>query len=281
MGMLKRALACVLLTLVWLHPARATEVVLYGDDAYPPYAYVDDSGQFVGIYVALIKAAASKMGPSWQVRLQPVPWQRGRIWVQSGRIFALFPPYRFPARNDLAYSLPLYTEHVVVFCRHGVFAKPHPRFPDDFKQVTIGINAGFLLPPALMQAHQAGLVNLHQTIGTENSLWALARHTTDCYANDRNAVRFSLHQLRMKRPESVQLARLVVNEVVELSRQDTYIAYGNRTTPPYKTDFIRQLDDALAQLNREGEAERIVRQYVPSVDQHGAWLPGGLWHSTK
>ena len=53
----------------------ATPLVIYGDDDYPPYSYVEN-GQLKGIYTQIVREAVQAM-PQYAVQLRPVPWKRG------------------------------------------------------------------------------------------------------------------------------------------------------------------------------------------------------------
>ena len=109
---LKFVLVCTL----WLQAAAvsaAQKIVLYGDDDYAPYSYVE-GGQFKGMYVEILKKAAQKLAPEYEVELQPRPWTRALAELQKGYAFALFPP---GMKNERAYikpySVPLDRKSVV------------------------------------------------------------------------------------------------------------------------------------------------------------------------
>ena len=59
-----------------------TPVVIYGDDDYPPYSYVEN-GQLKGIYTQIVREAVQAM-PQYAVQLRPVPWKRGLLMLQTG-----------------------------------------------------------------------------------------------------------------------------------------------------------------------------------------------------
>jgi hypothetical protein len=51
--------------------AAPQTVILYGDDDYAPYSYVEN-GVFKGMYIDILRAAADKM-PGYRLVLQPRP----------------------------------------------------------------------------------------------------------------------------------------------------------------------------------------------------------------
>lgn len=242
----------------WAAGARAAQdVVLYGDDDYPPYSYVEQ-GQFKGLYVDLLRLAAKAM-PGYRIDLQPRPWRRGLAELEKGTSFGLFPPGMKAERTFIApYSVPLYRETVALFCHPDVMKTARKHFPADFSGLTIGVNAGFLLSQRLIDAAHLGLVTLEPAKGNEANLKKLALKRIACYASDRAAARYSAKLLRG------YLAQLdfTLLEALELSGEDTFIAYSANNTPPYKADFIAKMNAALELLRINGEAARIANAYL-------------------
>ncbi|QSX97144.1 transporter substrate-binding domain-containing protein [Janthinobacterium sp. PLB04] len=238
------------------HAAPQT-VILYGDDDYAPYSYVEN-GVFKGMYVDILRLAASAM-PDYRLELQPRPWKRGLAALEKGQVFGLFPPGRKTQRPYVQpYSAMLYRESVVLFCHDAVMRTPRTRFPADFAGLTIGVNTGFLLSEKLMAPAREGLLRLEAAKGNEANLKKLALRRIDCYASDRGAARHTARQL------GAELASygFQLHEVLELSSEATYIAYSARNAPAYKADFIAQMNAALLALRQNGQLARIEQAYL-------------------
>jgi polar amino acid transport system substrate-binding protein len=253
----QKALAMLALAL-WSAAAGATEkVTLYGDDDYAPYSYVED-GRFKGMYVDILQRAAQRLAPEYQVELQPRPWTRALAELEKGVSFALFPPGLKRERPYIEpYSVPLYRETVVLFCNEQVMSAPHSRFPEDFTGIKIGVNAGFLLSSRLMDAVHASVVAIEPAKGNETNLKKLAAGRIACYASDRLAAVYSAKKLGA----SLGNGKFVLREAVELSGENTYIAYSMYNNPPYKADFVKKMNDALQEMKRSGEIERVEQAY--------------------
>ena len=238
------------------HAAPQT-VILYGDDDYAPYSYVEN-GVFKGMYVDILRLAASAM-PDYRVELQPRPWKRGLDALEKGQVFGLFPPGRKTERPYVQpYSTVLYRESVVLFCHDAVMHTPRTRFPADFAGLTIGVNTGFLLSEKLMAPVREGLLRLEAAKGNEANLKKLALRRIDCYASDRGAARHTARQLQGE----LASYGFALHEVLELSSEATYIAYSARNTPPYKADFIAQMNAALLALRHSGQLARVEHAYL-------------------
>ncbi|SMF45803.1 substrate-binding periplasmic protein [Pseudogulbenkiania subflava] len=252
------ALAALLVTLSCHAGER---VVLYGDDSYPPYAYLEN-GQFKGIYVELLQAAASRMTGRYQLELVPTPWRRGLSMLESGEAFGLFPPYRREERTFIdAYSIALYRERVVVVCNDRTMSKPRQRFPRDFGDVTIGINAGFALSGVLVTARRNHTVRIDEANGNAVNLRKLALNRIGCYANDSLSIRYTVKRMKDDTAHFPELDALTLHEVTELSGEEAYVGFSRRASPAFKADFIKRLDATLLTLQQEGEVDRILARY--------------------
>ena len=255
-----RAGLCLTLALLGVSPcavAAPQTVILYGDDDYAPYSYVEN-GVFKGMYVDILRLAARTM-PAYRLELQPRPWKRGLDALEKGQVFGLFPPGRKTERPYVQpYSAMLYRESVVLFCHDAVMRTPRTRFPADFAGLTIGVNTGFLLSEKLMAPARAGLLRLEAAKGNEANLKKLALRRIDCYASDRGAAR---HTARRLQGELASFG-FTLHEVLELSSEATYIAYSARNTPAYKADFIEKMNAAILALRQNGQLARIEQAYL-------------------
>lgn len=254
------ALALAFVGLSMMAPTYANEkVVLVGDENYPPYSYIEN-GRFTGIDVDILRLATSRFGPKYQVELVPRPWKRGLAMLENGTAFGLFPPGLKRDRTYIdQYSTRIIRETVVMFCNSQVTRTPRPNFPRDYAGLTIGINAGFLLSERLMQAAKLGIVHLDSAKDNATNLRKLAFHRIDCYASDQVAALFSARTLAGKLPVG---ERWPPRPSVELSKEDTFVAFSARNSPAFKPDFIAKLNAALELMRTNGQIDRIIERYV-------------------
>jgi polar amino acid transport system substrate-binding protein len=234
------------------------KVTLYGDEDYAPYSFVEN-GEFKGMYVDLLKKAAQRLAPEYEIDLVPRPWTRALLELQRGTSFALFPPGLKKERPYIEpYSIPLYRETVVLFCNDDVMKTSRRKFPDDFNGLHIGVNAGFLLSERLMSAAQSGSVQLEPAKGNESNLKKLALKRVDCYASDRGAALYSAKRLR----PYLDALGFKMHEAIELSGENTYIAYSMYNNPQFKADFVQRMNEAIATLKKNGEISKIEDAYL-------------------
>lgn len=251
-------------------------VTIYCDDAYPPYAYAQD-GKAAGIYVDVVRAALALM-PDYQVTIEPVPWRRGLEMLRRGQGFALLPPYHHPRRRPFIqpYSSPLVREEVVVVCRPEV-AQGRRRWPQDFRDLTIGINSGFALGgEVFMDEMKNGRLKVEEAATNQQNLEKLRKGRIQVYVNDRLSILWALAALRAK---GVHDSGWVV-ESMTLGYQWGHLGYAKRAEAfPFKDDFVAKFEAALKQVRQGGLVQASLDRYVRMLCQRlpeGPSCPGGL-----
>lgn len=241
-------------------------VIIEGDDAFPPYAYVEN-GQYKGIYVELITLAAKQLAPHYNVVLKPTPWKRGLKNLEAGKSLALFAPFRSEERGYIgAYSTPLYRETVALFCTDAVMNKSPRKFPEDFAGLTIGTNLGFFLGEQMAAASKAKVFTLSESKGNQANLQRLQAGDIDCYASDRLAAYYSFNLLldQQRRRNLTRFQGFRLNPAQELSSEATYIAYSAAHPASYKDDFIKQMNIALGQVEKSGVINQLIGRAIES-----------------
>lgn len=251
-------------------PAPATApgtIVIYGDDGYPPYSYLEN-GELKGIYTTIIRLALKKM-PEYQVELQPVPWKRGLVRLETGENFALYPPYLRPAERPwMDYSDPILAEQLVVYCNSAVTAqRPLKNWPADYTGLRIGLNAGFLSGGKLFdQAVRDGRLRAVPARSNRHNLLKLLKGRIDCYMNDRLSIVWELGKLRHEK--LVEADALEVAETAAISAEHGYLGVTNRDGGrfPYKQDFIHKFNAVLREMKQDGEIRSVLDQFLHPPD---------------
>ncbi|TFH90296.1 substrate-binding periplasmic protein [Vibrio ouci] len=250
-------LVCLITWPKWT--SAGLDVTIYGDDAYPPYSYVE-SGRLTGIYTVILESAFERM-PNFNVTLAGIPWQQGLADIERGNLFALYPPYKRPdLRPFMEYDMPILEEHLVAVCTKSVLSTPRPNWPEDYKGLTIGKNAGFASGgPAFRQLVERGDISLLETRGTAFSLLQLLKGLTDCYINDRLSIQWELKQLAKER----KYDGFSVVEATVISTEHGYLGFAtDQAHFPFKAAFKGQFYDVLADMKAKGEIEQIVRDFL-------------------
>ncbi len=183
--------------------------------------------------------------------------------LKAGSAFALYPPYMNLKDEPFTwpYSLPLFEEVVVAVCTREVASRPRPRWPDDFHGLRIGNNAGFLVGGEQFNAAvKAGKIVLEEASDTRTNIIKLSLKRIDCYINDRMSIR--LTQAALAREGRLGPAAVGVEAAV-IAREHGFLGFTDRDQGkfPFKTDFLKQFDAIIYDMQRKGEIERIARDF--------------------
>lgn len=242
----------------------AGSVTVYSDDSYPPYSY-KENGEAKGIYVDILKTAFSRMD-GYTITIEPVPWKRGLEYIETGRGFAIFPPYYHPEKRPwMAYSTPILDESLTIFCNADVLKTARPNWPQDYAGLTIGNNLGFVgITEGQTEALTKYNITIEETTGNEANLLKVALKRIDCYANDKLSILWELQRLKANGTYDPGGTQAEILEGATISSEQGYVGYAvmDQDAFPFKADFVAQLDDILNAMKESGEIKEIVNQFI-------------------
>jgi len=239
--------------------AEPIQVTIYVDDAYHPYSF-QKNGKAQGIYVNVLKAAFSKM-KRYSVKLEAIPWNRGKEMMEHGKGFALTPayfhghdwPYLYP------YSLPYYNETVVVVCSKTVMQKTRNSWPLDYLGLTIGSVAGFdgWGGQSFRQLVSTNEIKLHEVQSSEALIGMILKNRIDCILMEKGA----LHYIIKSSPD----VDTNFGISAELGIDPVYIGYSEKALKvnkyPFSHEFRKEFDSVIYRMKKSGEIERIMNAY--------------------
>lgn len=238
--------------------AADIEVTIYCDEGYQPYSYADGK-EAKGVYVDVVKKALTQVS-GYKVKIEPIPWKRGVKDLESGDSFALFPPYNKPKdRPWMEYSVPILDEEVVLVLSEDKAKKVRTKWPDDYGDITIGINSGFLTPK---QEDRVKLKIDESGKTTDQNILKLGMGRIDGYVNDKMSIFDTLNQLKKEAKYKKEYSNVVV--AMTIAKESGYVGYkvGDNSKFPFKEDFKKKLDKALSDMKKSGEIDKILAKYV-------------------
>lgn len=99
--------------------ARADKYLVFGgDNMYPPYEYLDETGTPTGFNVEIARAVAGEMGLLSSLRL--MPWRDACDSLRAGDVDVLMGMFKSSERQRLfAFSMPLHVASYAVFVPRG------------------------------------------------------------------------------------------------------------------------------------------------------------------
>lgn len=78
--------------------ANITQLTVGFDQAYPPYGFVGDDGQFTGFDLDLAAEVCSRN--SWDIQLEPIDWDAKDTLLSSGAITCIWNGFTMEGRED-------------------------------------------------------------------------------------------------------------------------------------------------------------------------------------
>ena len=249
-------------------PALAADiqVTIHVDGDYRPFSY-SDSGEAKGMYIAVLKAAFSRM-QGFDVQLKPVPWRRGRHIMEEGEGFGLFPafyhghdwPYLYP------YSLPIYTETIIAVCDADALRLLRSRWPEDYKGLRIGNVAGFdgWGGQAFRELVAEGKIHYEEAKGSKENILKMAHGRLDCIMMEETAFDFLLRKLKLS-GEYQEKSHKKFQKGAVVGLDPVYIGYSKPARlagkHPFQFEFMQAFDNVIYQMTKDGEIKRIMEAY--------------------
>ncbi|WP_309247267.1 transporter substrate-binding domain-containing protein [Shewanella sp. VB17] len=239
---------------------------IYADDSYPPYSYSED-GALKGIYIDILKKIFAKMN-NYKITINPIAWKLGLSYMESGKGFALSPPYHRTKERPYIwpYSIPILDERIIVVCRAKVLSRTiRTIWPDDYYGLIIGLNSGFTLGGAkFWQAVKDKKITISEADGSEKSIMMLGNKKTDCYMNDRISTFWTLKQLKAagQYDEGGKHEQLVEGTTISIEQGFLGFTAKGGDKYPYMDDFIMQFNKEIYIMRRSGELQKIIDDFI-------------------
>ncbi|MCP4115308.1 MAG: transporter substrate-binding domain-containing protein [Desulfobacteraceae bacterium] len=244
-------------------------VTVYCDESYPPYSY-QEKNRIKGIYTRILTRAFDRM-TGYTVTIKAVPWKRGLNMLETGKGFAIYPPYFHPGKRPyMDYSVPILEERLTAFTTPRVTGQRGlSQWPRDFLGLRIGKNRGFVISkdPAYVLAVKAGTIQVEEAKGNRQNLLKLATGRIDVYVNDNHSILWELAKLRKCGIYDPAKGHLPIIKGPTISIQHGFLGFTNRNGGRffYKKDFKQQLNTIIKSMQESGEIHRLVRETLAAI----------------
>lgn len=257
-----------LIALTGAHTLAAQDVTIYVDDAYKPYSFKNAKGEAEGIYIDILDAIFKRM-PEYTVKLEPVPWKRGRLLMEKGKGLGLAPafyhghdwPYLYP------YSLPFQVEKIISVCRADFLTKPRPNWPDDYIGLHIGNVAGFdgWGGDKFYALVRQGKIFYEDAPGSAESITKLLLGRVQCIMMDEFAFDLEYNRL-LKDKRYNQESFHALKKGALIGQDPVYIGYSKTAIAnglyPFHLEFRQSFDSELYKMSKSGEIQAIVNRFI-------------------
>ncbi|HOW96760.1 MAG TPA: transporter substrate-binding domain-containing protein [Kiritimatiellia bacterium] len=229
-----------------------SRIVVGGDNAYPPYEFLDENGRPAGFNVDLTRAIARRMGLSVDIRLDT--WATVRAGLESGELDVLQGMFYSAERTEkVSFSPPHSIVHHAAAVRRGA---PLPRGLPDLKGLALFVqNRDIMHDWAVAQ----GLGGQVQPVDSQET--ALGR--LHAGAGDAALVSVVQAQYWMKRHGWTGL------DVSDVSLLSPEYCYGVRRG---HEPLLALFSEGLAALKESGEYRQIQARWLGPYDASGVPL---------
>lgn len=225
------------------------------DQAYPPYGYVGDDGEFTGFDLELAAEVARRNG--WELALEPIDWDARDSLLDSGAITCIWNGFTIEGREkDYAFSDPymLNGQVVVVRADSGIGC------PDDLAGKTV-ITQVDSAAWEVLQGERADLASTFaslETIGEYNTAFMqLESGAVDAVACD-----LSIAQYQMSaKPD----AYVMLDETLSSEHYAVGFKMGN-------TETAEKVSQTLKAMYEDGTIEELCNKYSEYGLSFENWL---------
>jgi len=143
---------------------NSSQFLFKGDNSYPPYEFIDETGNPAGFNIDLLQAVALAMQIPLRVELET--WNQVRFDLENGKIDGITGMYYSKARSEhVIFSVPF------ILVSHSIFVREDAPFKTltDLKNKKILVQAGDIMHDFVQQNNLT-----HQIIQVENPQSALS-----------------------------------------------------------------------------------------------------------
>ncbi len=248
------------ITLFQMNLFAKIKVDVLADAGYEPYSF-DKNGQPAGLYYEIVKVIFAQM-PEYEIVYHPLPWKRALNDLKINKAFAIYPPYYRPVERPwIQYSDKILDEHISLFCRKDNKYAGKKKWPDDFKDMVVAKNSGFIMGENFEKAVKSGLVKTDDGAqSTLQNLQKIKKNYADCYINDELSIKIAIFKNLIN--EDLSENEKIV-KVIDLVNEPAFLGYvNNKDIFPYKDNFIAQFNKQLKKLKSSGELEKIYNNFI-------------------
>jgi len=216
-------------------------LVVAGDNAFPPFEFVDSDGEYRGFNVDLMRALALEL--ETDVTLRPLPWDQARAALERGEVDALEGIKYMPEREALYdFARPALVSASAIFVRRDRHDIAEIK---DLRGNVVAVQRGDFAHDLLKNEPD---VRLTLVENQERAVDTLLRGEADAFVGNKYAGLAFLHRKRVA--DQVK----IVGEPIAPANYGMAVRAGNRA-------LLDILNAGLASLERKGIRDRIYTKW--------------------
>lgn len=233
---------------------EVTTLTVGFDQAYPPYGYVGDDGEFTGLDLDLAAEVAKRN--NWELKLEPIDWDAKDTLLNSGAISCIWNGFTMEGREgDYTFSDPYMLNAQVVVVRADSGIKSF----EDLAGKTVITQVDSAAEDVLNgdMADLAATFASLETIGDYNTAFMqLESGAVDAVACDLSIAQY------------------------QLAGKDTYLQLDEQLSTEHyavgfkkgDTELAKQVTETLKEMNADGFVEELCEKYAKDGVSYENWL---------
>ena len=225
------------------------------DQAYPPYGYVGDDGEFTGFDIELATEVAKRCG--WELKLEPIDWDAKDSLLNSGAINCIWNGFTMEGReDDYTFSDPYMLNGQVIVVKKDSGIKSL----DDLAGKTVITQTDSAAEDVLSgdKADLAATFASLETIGDYNTAFMqLESGAVDAVACDLSIAQY---QLAAKPDEYVQLDEMLSEEHYAVGFKKGDDALASKVT------------ETLKEMDKDGFVKDLCEKYADYGISYDNWV---------
>lgn len=229
------------------------------DQAYPPYGYVGDDGEFTGLDLELAAEVAKRN--DWELKLEPIDWDAKDTLLNSGAITCIWNGFTMEGREDgYTFSDPYMLNEQVIVVKAGSDISDFAGLSG--KTVMTQVDSAAL---DVLEGDQAEVAatfkgGAAQTIGDyNNAFMQLDSGMIDAVACDLSIAQY---QIAANPDKYVQLSTPLSTE---------HYAVGFKKGD---TELAQKVTETLKQLDADGTVKQLCEKYASYGISYDNWVLG-------
>ena len=233
---------------------QALEVLT--DDDFPPYSFVDDSGNIAGIDVDIVRELAARTDLPLQLKL--APFKRILLSLKEGKAFAGLSLFRTAEREQYGlFTHPVHYSTYRIITRHD--SPLRYKTVKDLSGIRVGVQAGFVISDDFDGAVKEGKIERIDLFSYADSFNRLAKGGIEAFVGNDAVVKFKL----LNEPnEKLRLDQVRFSEASVTEKRGAYLVLSKKWQGDDMPAWQKRITETLQSMEKEGFYEQVRQRYL-------------------
>jgi polar amino acid transport system substrate-binding protein len=226
------------------------------DDDFPPYSYVDKSGNIVGIDVDIVRELATRTDLPLQLKL--APFKRILLSLKEGKSFGGLSLFRTTEREQYGlFTHPIHYSTFRIITRHD--SPLNFKTVQDLSGIRVGVQAGFVISDDFDLAAKEGRIERIDLFSYADSFNRLSKGGIEAFVGNDAVVKFKL----LNEPqERLRLDQVRFSEASLTEKRGAYLVLSKKWQGDDVLAWQKTITETLQAMEKEGFYEQVQQRYL-------------------